>query len=222
MLIMVYSGYNIILMAKGYSSDRSVYKQIGEVVGNEFDGNIDFKELKKMNADVIGWLYLDGTIINYPVVQGKDNDKYLHTLFDGSSGGAGTLFADCYTKKPFKQFNTIIYGHHMKDHSMFWLLDKFTEKEYAEEHPRFELITPEGKYHLEVWACVNMASDSKLYTPNVEDKQAYIDMLRDNAYYTTDVKVKTSDRLVLLSTCSYEYVNARHVVVGKLVPWEEK
>lgn len=219
--IIAVCGYNLYTIFRDYKADQNSYTRVQEsAVAEEFDGNVDFDALKAINPDVIAWLYLKDTKINYPVVKAPDNSKYLSTLFDGSAGGAGTLFADCYTEKPFGQFSTIVYGHHMKDKSMFCSLDSFKDPSFADEHPEFELITPDEKYHLAVWAYVNVPSDSELYTINVsgDDRSPYLEMIKDNADYLTDVSVGVDDNIVLLSTCGYEYENARHVVVCRMVP----
>lgn len=222
--IIVISGWKIYTIMREYNRGQETYKKISEdTAAQGFTGDIDWDKLRKINPDVVGWLYYEGTVIDYPVVKGTDNDKYLYTLFDGSTGGFGTLFADAVTEAPFRQFNTIVYGHHMRDGSMFASLKKLKSSSYAKEHPRLELITPEGKFHLEIWAFLNQPADSQIYVTNIsdtEEKEAYIALVKDLADYTTDVQVSTDDRLVVLSTCAYEYQDARYMVVGKMVPWE--
>lgn len=218
--IMVVSGINIYRILKSYKDNRAVYEKLP---GREAEDSleVDFGALKEINPDVIGWLYYEDTPIDYPVVQGEDNSKYLDTLFDGTWGIFGTLFADAEAEAPFRQFNTVIYGHHMKDGSMFCELEKLKDQKFCEEHPRLELITPEGKYHLEIWAFLNQPSDSDIYQTNISDpdeKQEYITLVEELASYTTDVSVGPYDKLVLLSTCAYEYQNARYIVVCKMVP----
>lgn len=223
-LIVVVSGWKIYTIMRDYRQNQAVYDKISEEtqVGG-FTGDIDFDKLRSINPDVIGWIYYEDTVIDYPVVQGRDNEKYLYTLFDGSTGGFGTLFADASTEAPFRQFNTIVYGHHMRNGSMFAPLKHLKEKSYCDEHPQLELITPEGKFHLEIWAFLNEPADSKIYTTNIHDpgeRTEYLDMIEDLASYKTDVEVSNTDRLVILSTCAYEYQDARYMVVCKMVPWD--
>lgn len=222
--IILISGWRIFSILRTYDKSQGVYDKISEDAQTDgFTGDIDFDALRKTNPDVIGWLYYKDTHIDYPVVQGSDNDKYLHTLFDGSYGEFGTLFADAVTDKPFRQFNTIVYGHHMRNGSMFGDLKKLKDETYYLDHPQLELVTPEGKFHLMIWAFLNEPSDSKVYTTNIEDKeerQEYIDMVREIANYTSGVEIKPEDRLVVLSTCAYEYQNARYMLICKMVPWE--
>ena len=215
--IMLVSGWRVYTIIKGYLADRAVYDKISEEAGDD----IDFDALRKINPDVIGWLYYEDTIIDYPVVQGENNEMYLSMLFDRTWGGCGTLFADCITEAPFRQFNTIVYGHHMKDGTMFACLKELRDSEYCAKHPKLELSTPDGKFDLEIWAFLNEPADSNIYLTNIkyeEDKQAYLDLIESLASYTTNVEVSTGDRLVMLSTCAYEFEEARYIVVCKMVP----
>ena len=222
--IVVISGWKIYTIMRGYHEGQEVYKKISEQTAAQgFTGDIDWDKLRKINPEVVGWLYYEDTVIDYPVVKGQDNDRYLYTMFDGSVGGFGTLFADAVTEAPFRQFNTIVYGHHMRDGSMFAPLKRLKDSSYAGEHPQLELITPEGKFHLLIWAFLNQPADSQIYMTNIHDKEeraAYLELIRDLADYTTDVEVSVEDRLVILSTCAYEYQDARYMVVGKMVPWD--
>lgn len=221
--IFIFSAYNVGKILYNYQKDQSTYKEVTKAAGGEFTGDVDFDALRKINPDVIGWVYLKDTKIDYPIVEAPNNDKYLNIKFDGEWGNCGTLFADAGSEDPLHQFSTIVYGHHMKDGTMFNNLKKFKDPEFVKTHPRFELITPEQKYHLEVVAFLNPRSDSAVYQPNVraDKRNGYIDMLKSKAEYTTGVDFDRNDKLVLLSTCAYEYKAARYVVVGKLVPWEK-
>jgi sortase B len=215
--IMLVSGWRVYTIIRGYLADRAVYDKISEEAGDD----IDFDALRKINPDVICWLYYEDTIIDYPVVQGENNEMYLSMLFDRTWGGCGTLFADCITEAPFRQFNTIVYGHHMKDGTMFACLKELRDSEYCAKHPKLELSTPDGKFDLEIWAFLNEPADSNIYLTNIkyeEDKQAYLDLIESLASYTTNVEVSTGDRLVMLSTCAYEFEEARYIVVCKMVP----
>lgn len=98
---------------------------------------IDFAGLKAVNPDVIAWIQIPALDISYPVVQGKDNAYYLHHLFSGESNINGSIFVDCHNQPDFTDQNTIVYGHNMKNGSMFGTLDKYQDKELFEQHPEF-------------------------------------------------------------------------------------
>lgn len=228
--IILVSGYKIGKTMWDYQVAKSAYTNISEktakVDPKQFTGVVDWKALKKVNPDVQGWLYQKGTVINYPVVQGTDNDTYLHTRFDKQWSGGGTLFVDYRMEKDFKGFNSIIYGHHMKDGSMFRSIRGYTKEEgYYDKHKTLELATPHGNYHLVVFsAFITKATDEDTYkmTYDEAEKQAYIDRAWEQSELpiTRDsVDVTKSDRLVTLSTCAYDYEEARYIVMCKMVPW---
>ncbi len=228
--IILVSGYKIGKTMWEYQVAKSAYTNISEktakVDPKQFTGVVDWKALKKVNPDVQGWLYQKGTVINYPVVQGTDNDTYLHTRFDKQWSGGGTLFVDCRMEKDFKGFNSIIYGHHMKDGSMFRSIRGYTKEDgYYDKHKTLELATPYGNYHLVVFsAFITKATDEDTYkmTYDEAEKQAYIDRAweRSELSITKDsVDVTRNDRLVTLSTCAYDYEEARYIVMCKMVPW---
>lgn len=228
--IILVSGYKIGKTMWEYHVAKSAYTNISEktakVDPKQFTGVVDWKALKKVNPDVQGWLYQKGTVINYPVVQGTDNDTYLHTRFDKQWSGGGTLFVDCRMEKDFKGFNSIIYGHHMKDGSMFRSIRGYTKEEgYYDKHKTLELATPHGNYHLVVFsAFITKATDEDTYkmTYDEAEKQAYIDRAWEQSELpiTRDsVDVTKDDRLVTLSTCAYDYEEARYIVMCKMVPW---
>ena len=228
--IILVSGYKIGKTMWEYQVAKSAYTNISEktakVDPKQFTGVVDWKALKKVNPDVQGWLYQKGTVINYPVVQGTDNDTYLHTRFDKQWSGGGTLFVDCRMEKDFKGFNSIIYGHHMKDGSMFRSIRGYTKEDgYYDKHKTLELATPHGNYHLVVFsAFITKATDEDTYkmTYDEAEKQAYINRAweRSELPITRDsVDVTKNDRLVTLSTCAYDYEEARYIVMCKMVPW---
>lgn len=228
--IILVSGYKIGKTMWEYHVAKSAYTNISEktakVDPKQFTGVVDWKALKKVNPDVQGWLYQKGTVINYPVVQGTDNDTYLHTRFDKQWSGGGTLFVDCRMEKNFKGFNSIMYGHHMKDGSMFRSIRGYTKEDgYYDKHKTLELATPHGNYHLVVFsAFITKATDEDTYkmTYDEAEKQAYIDRAweRSELPITRDsVDVTKNDRLVTLSTCAYDYEEARYIVMCKMVPW---
>ena len=211
------SAYKIYDIFKNYKADQNTYSNIQSEARAGDD--IDWDHLQEINSDIVGWIRIDGTNIDYPVVKSHDNDEYLHTLFDGSWGNAGTIFVDCNTADPFNQFNTVVYGHHMKDGSMFENLKNYKDADYALDHGEMELLTPSQDYRLELAAFLNCPSDSKIYDNNISGsyREDYLKAIKKYAEYTTDVQLTENDKIVVLSTCAYEYEGARYVIVGKLV-----
>lgn len=182
---------------------------------------VNFDALWAINPDIVAWLICKDTSINYPVVQGSDNDYYLKHLFDGTRNNVGCLFVDCNNEPGFVDHNTVIYGHHMKDKSMFSVLTEYKTQTFYEEHPQMILLTPEGNYTIDLFAgyVTNINADSwRRWFSNNTEFEAWIWETQLKSTFVSDAKVSSSDRFVTLSTCSYEFDNARYVVVGKLVP----
>ena len=104
---------------------------------------VDFAALREINPDIVAWIYIEGTKINYPIVQGEENSYYLKHLFSGEWNGSGCIFLDFRNDASFADRHSIIYGHHMKNGTMFTDLDKYKKQEFFDEHPVALLITPD-------------------------------------------------------------------------------
>lgn len=226
--IAAFSAFKLYLIFSEYSESNEANDATVKLVDqSEFDGIIDFNKLREINDDVVAWIYLKDSAINYPVVQCDNNSLYLSQRFDGTWGGCGTLFVDSGVVNPFYDMNTIIYGHHMKDGSMFNNLKKYKSYDYLETHPRFELITPDTKYHLDVVSFLQIDAYDDIYRfplSNVDSgtRNDYLKLLQSKFSYSTDVSYSANDAFVSLSTCAYETDDARYVVLGKLVPWSQE
>lgn len=186
---------------------------------SDIPASIDFDKLHEISEDAVAWLYAPDTEINYVVAQAKDNDYYLHRLLDGTTANGGTLFADCLNSSDFSDWNTIIYGHNMKNGTMFKTIMKYREPGYYEEHPVMYLYTPGHRFRLELIVGYTTDTSDQLYIlPATKEKR---DEIINNAYrkstFVSDIFLRDEDRLVTLSTCSYDYDNARYVVIGRLV-----
>jgi sortase B len=180
--------------------------------------SVDFDQLKKENQDIVAWLYCPDTIINYPVLQAEDNSYYLHRLADGSDNKAGSLFMDCRNQEDCSDWDTVIYGHHMKDKSMFGTLVNYREQEYYDQHPVLYLFTPEKEYEIDLVAGFVTEADSEVYTlpQSQEELDDLLTQAKEVSTFLSDVEVLPEERIVTLSTCSYEYEDARFVVLGVL------
>lgn len=180
--------------------------------------SVDFEALQERNPDVVAWLYCPDTPIHYPVVQSADNDAYLHRLLDGTWNAAGTLFVDYRNRSDFRDLHTVIYGHHMKNGSMFAILPDYEKQGFFEAHPVWYLLTPTQNYRVDLFAGVVTPADSSLYDmESTEASQiALIDDLKKNSCFPSSVEVTAQDCLVSFSTCVYEYENARFVLTGVL------
>lgn len=187
--------------------------------------SIDFEALLIENADIIGWLYCEGTPINYPVVQTDDNDYYLRRDLHGEYLRTGTLFADYRCPAVGTGQNHIIYGHNMKNASMFGTLMNYTEQKYYDSHPIIYYLTPDTDYKIELFSGFTANANSDIYNTefgNTEEFNTFLQNIQTKSTFTSDVSVSGDDHIVMLSTCSYEFNNARYVVFGKLTPLSDR
>lgn len=182
--------------------------------------SVDFDELLRQNSDVVGWLYCEDTSIDYPVVQSDDNDYYLRRDLNGKYIVSGTLFVDYRCPNAGEGQNLIIYGHNMRrGTAMFTTLAKYKDQDYYNEHPILYYLTPDRTYKIELFAGMITAADSEVYTPEFGDSESFKTFLQNikaQSTFESDVSVTEEDQIVTLSTCSYEFGNARYVVFGKL------
>lgn len=180
--------------------------------------DVDFHSLYQINEDVAGWLYCPDTAINYPVVQGQDNDFYLSHLIDGSEGDCGTLFLDCDADR--QAHNQVIYGHHMKDGSMFASLLHYQEQDYFDAHPVLYYITPRQSYEVQFFSGFTTEAVSAVYNHRFDksDFGEWLSEMKAQSDFQSDVTPQESDQVLTLSTCAYSFENARYVVMGVLKP----
>ena len=166
---------------------------------------VDFEELKKINPDVVGWIYIEGIDVSYPVVQGEDNDEYLHHTYEGTYNFAGSIFLEYTNQGDFSDCNTIIYGHNMKNGSMFGKLKELREDAYGKS-PYIWILTPEGDYRYEIFSAYVTPVNSDTYTlfkgPDKEF-QEYVEAMKENSEIETrDMEVDVKDKVITLSTCT--------------------
>lgn len=189
---------------------------------------VDFSKLKSQNPDTKGWIWLPDTNIDYPIVQGPDNDYYLHRDFDGNYLYDGCIFIDAAIDRPFtSNVNTVIFGHRMRSGAMFNNLGKYSDKKFFDEHPVI-IIETEGKsYDLHVVAFCAELSDSDLYITSFADdnladaegfltKEEFVNLVRQKAVNISDEQFGTGDTFVTLSTCAFSSGEHRNQVIGIL------
>ena len=179
---------------------------------------VDFEALSQVNGDIVGWLYIPGTVINYPVVQGEDNEYYLKHLFDGKTNSSGCIYLDCGAEGNFTSMNSVLHGHHMKNGSMFAGICKYKDQSYFDEHPTAMLLTPGGRYEVKFFSGYVCETSSDAWDYDFDE--AWIDKRIRSSYFDADVIPATEDKILTLSTCSYEFTEARFVLHGILTKFE--
>lgn len=178
---------------------------------------VDFESLRAVNPEIVAWLTIEDTNIDYPVAQHGDNDYYLHHLFNGEWNSSGCLFLDCHNQSDFSACHTIIYGHHMDNGAMFQNLMYYKDQAFYDEHSDARLITPDGTYTVEFFAgyVANVDSDAwELNFTSDKDFEDWLEAAMERSAFESKVIPSTADRIITLSTCSYEFYNARFVLLG--------
>lgn len=235
--IFCYAAYNLYHIYTEYKKGTDEYNQIQQMAVTERDPdsteqagpentleppiNVDFASLRSVNEDVVGWIYieaLDG--ISYPVVHGTDNEEYLHTTYEGNYNFAGTIFVDYENSGDFSDCNTLVYGHNMKNGSMFGDLKEFVQDEEIYKKSRyFWILTPWNNYRYEIISAYTTSVSSDTYTlfkgPGEEFLQYLNKIVSYSEIETTPGELTVQDRIVTLSTCTGNDAT-RFVVQGKL------
>ncbi len=179
---------------------------------------IDFDALLALNEDIVGWLRIRALDISYPVVQGEDNDFYLHRTFEKTDNFAGCLFLNYVNKPDLTDQNSIIYGHNMKDLSMFGKLKKFREEGTYEKSKFFWIFTPDFIYQYRIFAATVVNKTGLTYQTSFTDEQfdEFINYAFEHSEIeASEVNVTKEDRIVTLSTCTGDDAT-RFAVMGKL------
>ena len=174
------------------------------------------QSLNSAYPNAIGWLYIPNTRISYPVMQGEDNEYYLHHDFDGSSLKAGSIFLDYRCENRLMNPINVLYGHNMRNGSMFAQVTSYTTDSFFDAHRYGWLATPDTVYRIDFFSCTIADSSDSLYdgsTPIAE----WIPHIAEKSVVTREMTFLDEDRFISLSTCSYEFRNARTVLTGKLV-----
>ena len=184
---------------------------------------VDFEALTARNPDSVGWILVEGTNVSYPVMQAPNsNSYYLNHTMDGKVSKSGSIFMDCYCKSGDElSANTIIYGHNMKDGSMFYCLKDLLKQEDWEHTLSMWFLTGKDSYRILPYAALAVKPGSWMYhidfsTPEV--RQEYIDRVVENAEILGTERPGEGDLLITLSTCSQVFHDARYVIQGILVP----
>lgn len=180
-----------------------------------------YEKLKEQNEDTFGWIMIEGTRIDYPVMyRDGDNEFYLHHNFQKEYSITGTPFLDGNWNPKAKTDNFIIYAHHMKDGSMFADLMKYEDSEFYEQHKQVTLYVKNEKHTYQIFAVCRVSANYEQEFYNMmqleqEEYESYLEAIKEKALYATDSYPKNQEKLLLLSTCEYSQENGRLIVLAK-------
>ena len=181
--------------------------------------DLDLAALWEINPDVVGWITIPGADISHPLLQGPDNDYYLHHTWEKKWNGGGAIFLDWRSSRDFEGFHTIIYGHRMRNGTMFAPLRRYAEQDFWEEHPYVYIVDGECVRRYEIFAAWEPSVTSAVYATELnseEARQEMIDQCLSGSVIDTGVIPTPGDKLLTLSTCTGSGHETRWVVQARL------
>jgi len=226
--LVLISSYLIFKEKKQNEKQENTFEDLIEIVEenieNQEERKIDINKLYEENKDIVGWLKIDNTTINYPIMQNiNDPNYYLRRDFykNYSSYGTPYMAKQCNLNSD----NIVIYGHHMKNNKMFGELEKYKSKDFYNNHKIITFTTLEKEYSYEIFAVFKTTVYTKntfRYYENInfENKKMYNDFInicKDKSLYQTGIEIKDKEKLITLSTCEYSNKNSRLVIVARKI-----
>lgn len=189
---------------------------------------IDFKALQQENDEIYAWIRIPDTVIDYPVLQSSTDDSfYIHKGVDREYLFAGAIYSEMKNAKDFSDPNTVLYGHNMKDGSMFASLHNFKDRDYFDKNREILIYTPEHIYHYLIFAAYTYDDRHLLNSFDFSNKEVFEDYLEEvynlrsmDAYFVEEPKVTADDKIITLSTCVGNNASARYLVQGVLTEME--
>jgi len=235
--VMIYSAVNIVLTEKDYMKSEKIYEKSRaenfhvseeeqEAISSDEsevhfpDVFVDFNALKETNPDIVGWLWIPGTELSYPLLRAENNSKYLNLSYDLQSTNSGGIFMDCRNSPDFTDGNTVIYGHNMKSGGMFGTLKDFSDIDYLRENTDLYIFTETEVFKYRIFAAYKTEADSLSYTRSFSDKFCFEDLIgyiKSSAGENICRAPGEASVLVTLSTCTSARRTERFVVHACLV-----
>ena len=218
---LIFSSYSIYVKLAEYKKADKIYENIREMNTSTEDSK-DY-QLPSINPDYRFWLKVDNTNIDYPVVQSEDNSYYLTHDFNKNYLPSGSIFMD-YRNNFEEDDSVIVYGHHMRNKTMFRELVNFKKENFFNENNLIRVEYKDTTYVYEVFsvyvANLNHGDYLKVNFEDEEDKKEYLNYIKNRSLYKKDIELNSSDDIITLYTCSYEFDDARTIVHGKLISKE--
>ena len=230
--VFVYAAHGYWQLQQVYAQAAAAYEEIRDVAiyegepieDDEYWGiptkGIDWDALRAINPDTIGWIYSPGTVIDYPVMRGEDYTWYLSRLPDGTFNANGSIFLDYNHSPDFSDPISVIYGHHMLSGAMFGTLPNYRQQSFFENHPVMYLYTPQRNYRVDLMYGFVVAEGQWRARGFIfqENIPTLLTFASENTTFNSEVQWQVGDRILAMSTCEYDFDDARYVVLGILRP----
>jgi sortase B len=225
-----YAAYQLFLSYDAYAQGDRAYETIKQQVISEDvspsteqdelidipDREVDFAALCAINPNAVAWLYCPDTVIDYPVIAADDYTYYLRHLPDGTYNINGSLFLDYECARDFSDRLSVIYGHNMKTEKMFGTLMGYKDQSYFDQHPYLYLYTQTHNYRIALLYGAVVSSTRWINEGYAQNPDGLLEYANAHTTFSSPVEYNAGQRLIVLSTCSYEFDGARYFVVGVL------
>ena len=217
-IIIIISSYFLIKDIFEYQKSKKSSIELIKQIYIKEETKIDWKELEEINKDIIGWIKIDDTNINYPILKDNEKLKYLKHSFNGQYNKNGSIFT--LDKNPFKQNKTIIYGHNMKNETMFSELGKYMEKEFLDNHSTFDIYTPNQNYKATIFSCYSIGINEEEHNIKSLNFKQEIEYYKKSSIHSINY-IGEIENIIKLSTCSYLNnhtmpTDQRYYIIAKL------
>lgn len=223
MVIFLISAYELYKIFSEYNKNTNVYEEIKEVVPTikteNYIAKEEFENLKLQNEDFKFWIRVPETEIDYPVVKGVDNDEYLYTNFKGESNKGGSIFLDA-SNNIEEDKNMVVYGHNMRDGSMFGTLRRLKNHEYFDKNNKIYIYLEDKTLEYEIFSVYTEDATLESYKTkfnNDEEYSNYINEALSKSFFSFDVKDIDKGKIITLTTCTNVTEEERLIVHGKLI-----
>lgn len=218
-IVFLYGTYSVYDNLSVYN-DAKLTKNIIKCIPKDDGSNFSLTELKAINEDICGWLRINKTNIDYPIVQGKDNLQYLNKNYEKEFSSAGSIFLDYRNSFTFEDDYSILYGHNMHHNTMFSDLTAYKDQEFLDEHTEGRLYLEDKTYKIEIFAYdIIDAYANTIYNVNnyKNDKNLEIaSYIKNNAITKKELQIESTDKIIVFSTCVVSQHSSRAIVAARL------
>ena len=239
-LVFFFSSFQVVSILLEYKKGEDFYQDTAKSYTvlpekkkeAEFPIEVDFSALRSINEDIIGWIYMEDTVVNYPILQGDNNFYYLDKTYYKEYLASGSIFLDTANAADFSDVHSIIYGHNMKNNTMFGNLDDFRDLDYLQTHPYIDILLPDGSWkRYEICSVYRAGLEDGTYRIAFDGESAFRDfseLLRGKNLFreqegTLLPEIKAGDKILTLSTCTEDSSEEeRFVIHARLLDRKEK
>lgn len=219
-VVFFFALYKVVSILMDYKKIDDFYAATNEEFVEKSNGEliaVDFQKLREINEDVAGWIYIDGTDISFPILQGPSNAYYLFRDYEKNYLVSGSIFLDSANSKDFSDSHTVVYGHNMHNGAMFGTLDLYMKEDYLKEHPYVNILLADGTWHKYEIFSVYVADINDgtftIFNDNEKEYAKYIKLTSEKNLHDNDKLPEDNERILTLSTCTDDSDDYKRLVI---------